>query len=290
MPDYSPAMKILVLGAGRIGSAFAFHLSTAGHDVCLLARGERLATLRRDGAVIAVDGRRAPVAVTETLDPAAAFDLLLVTVMAHQVEALLPAVAASAARTVLFMFNTFETTARWREAVGAGRFAFGFPNMVAFLEDGRLRNVVDGPGMVTTLTDAAWARVFADAGLPTEVEHDIDGFLRSHAAFVVPMMVSAQWTWRRPAPLAWAEARLLARAMREGLRLVESLGHRLEPRPVGWLARWPVSWLAALLWLAGRTRAVKDLGEFGPDEVRSLIDAMVAAAPARTPALRAIRP
>jgi 2-dehydropantoate 2-reductase len=36
------------------------------------------------------------------------------------------------------MFNTFKGTEPYSSMVGAGRFAFGFPNMPAFLRDQRL--------------------------------------------------------------------------------------------------------------------------------------------------------
>lgn len=283
-------MNILVIGPGRIGSAFAFHLSLAGHDVSVLARGARLETLRRVGAIVATDGRRASIRVLETFDPATPYDLVLVTVLARQVDALLPSLAASTAKSVLFMFNTFDTTRRWREAVGAERFAFGFPNMIAFLEDDKLRNVVNGPGMVTTLTSPRWAAVFKQAGLPTELESDIDGWLRSHVAFVVPLMVAAQWTWQRRESLSWAEARRLARALREGMALVRSLGHAIQPRYVAFLAGLPAPMLTGLLWAFGRTAAIRDMGAFGPAEVRSLIDSMAAAGPQLTSAIRSIRP
>jgi len=36
-------MKIFVYGAGPLGSLFAARLHEAGHEACLLARGQRLA-------------------------------------------------------------------------------------------------------------------------------------------------------------------------------------------------------------------------------------------------------
>jgi 2-dehydropantoate 2-reductase len=36
-------MRILILGAGVIGSVYAGHLRDAGHEVTLMARGRRLA-------------------------------------------------------------------------------------------------------------------------------------------------------------------------------------------------------------------------------------------------------
>ena len=65
------------------------------------------------------------------------FDLVLVTVLAHQVAPLLPRLVESRGRTVMFMFNTFEPLGRLRDAVGAARFAFGFPAILAGLEGAR---------------------------------------------------------------------------------------------------------------------------------------------------------
>ena len=45
-------MKILILGAGVLGSLYAGRLAAAGQDVALLARGTRLQQLRRDGLVL----------------------------------------------------------------------------------------------------------------------------------------------------------------------------------------------------------------------------------------------
>jgi 2-dehydropantoate 2-reductase len=283
-------MKIAVVGAGRIGSAFAFRLTRAGHDVAVIARGARLEALRREGALVSISGEQAPVQVAAALDISTPYDLVLITVLSHQVDSLLPVLTASAGKTVMFMFNTFEKIDRWRGAIGAERFAFGFPNMIAFLVDGKLRSVVDGPGMVTTLTNASWAAVFKQAGFPTEVELDMNSFLRSHVAFAVPAMVAGLLTWQRGTELTWTEASRLTGALKEGLSLVQGLGHTLKPGFVSWLDRLPFFVLTPLMWATARTRAIKDLGEFGPVEVRMLIDAMAQAAPGKASKLLAIRP
>ncbi|MEI9947733.1 MAG: FAD-dependent oxidoreductase [Pseudomonadota bacterium] len=119
-------MNIAIVGAGRIGSAFAFRLARAGHDVTLVARGARLEALRREGAIVSVSGERAQVTVAEALDAAIPYDLVLVTVLAHQVDGLLDVLRASAGKTVMLMFNTFDSLERWRDAIGVDRFAVGF--------------------------------------------------------------------------------------------------------------------------------------------------------------------
>jgi 2-dehydropantoate 2-reductase len=283
-------MKIVVFGAGRIGSTLAFCLAGAGHELSVVARGERLAALRREGAIVAVDGRRAPVAALPELDPALTCDLLIVTLAEHQLAPVLPDIAASQAKTILFMFNTFKGTEPYSSMVGAGRFAFGFPNMTAFLTNQRLRFRVDGPGMMTTLSSPELVALFKDAGMPGECEPDMDAFLRSHVALAVPLFVAGLLTWQRKHDLTWAEARQLNGALAEGFELVRSLGHPLKPGNVAWLARMPSLARTGLLWAFSRSRLVKDVGEFGPLETRHLIDDMVATAPDRTRRLRALRP
>ena len=290
MCTYATTMNILLIGPGRIGSTFAFHLALAGHTVNVLARGHRLEELRRDPAIVAVDGRRAPVAVLNAIDQTVPYDLVLVTILSHHVDVLIPELAASRAKTILFMFNTFDKTDKWRDALGAERLIHGFPNMQAFFESGKLRSVIDGPGMVTTVSSAKWADVIQQAGMPTEVEADMDSFLRTHVAFAVPLMIAGQWTWKRGSELSWPEARRLTAAMLEALALVRSLGQTVKPAVVAFLAKLPFPMLTSVVWLFSRTSSVKKLGEFGPAEVRGLIDAMVAAGPGQTAKVLAIRP
>ncbi|WP_437570487.1 ketopantoate reductase family protein [Sorangium sp. So ce542] len=283
-------MKIAIVGAGRIGSTFAFQLARAGHEVTVVARGARLAQLRRDEAIVTAAGERAAVGVSAALDEAAAWDLVLVTVLAHQVDEVLPALSASAARTVMFMFNTFEPLGRLRDAVGAARCAFGFPAILAALDDGKLTSTIVTRGMVTPVTHAAWAKVFTDAGIPAVVEPDMESWLRTHAALVAPVMVAVVTAHARKAGVSWAEATDVARALEEGLRVVRELGNTLTPAPIAALSRLPTPAAAALVWTLSRVEAIRKTGATGPAEPRALIDAIAAAAPGRTPALLAIRP
>ena len=99
-------MKVLVYGAGVTGSLFSARLCEAGHDVALLARGERLTALREHGLRLAEgDGpaiRQVPVPVVER--PAGRYDLIAVLVRAHQVDAVLESIAGLDG-DVLFLLN-----------------------------------------------------------------------------------------------------------------------------------------------------------------------------------------
>jgi 2-dehydropantoate 2-reductase len=132
MPS-SSSLRIAVLGAGRIGSALAFQLARIGtHNVTVVARpgSARLEQLSRDKGVVNIQGERADVHVAESLDEEVPFDLVIVTVLTHQVGVVLPSPRRSAARCVLFMFNEFKPE-RLRDAVGPERASFGFPFLQA---------------------------------------------------------------------------------------------------------------------------------------------------------------
>jgi 2-dehydropantoate 2-reductase len=283
-------MVVGILGAGQIGSTLAFYLARAGHEVTVIARGARLAELQRDGGIVTVSGERAPIRVAEALDPTTPWDVVLVPVRAHQVDSVLPALQASAAKTVLFMFNTMEPLERLRLAVGPSRFAFAFPMMTAAIVDGRLDCQVNLPGQPTTVSDARWAQFFEDAGLHAEVAPDMEAWLRSHAAFMAPVMAVAGVAYTRRAGVTWAEARAHAAAMGEAFAVVRHLGHRVTPAPIAVLGRLPTFLTTALLWLATRAAPIRQMGSAGPGEVRALVDGFSTLAPGRTPALLAIRP
>ncbi len=283
-------MRIAILGLGPIGSTFALHLAKAGHDVTGIARNQRLARVQADGGVVSVSGERAALKVEGALDTSQAYDLVLVTVLAHQVDAVLPSLKASAAKQVMFMFNTFESLARLRDAVGAERFAFGFPAIMATLPDGRLKSAIVTVGQVTLSTDAAWAKTFSEAGIKTEQHADIESWLRTHAVLISGLMSVATRAFEKKAGASWSEATATARAVREGFSLVRSLGNQVTPVAMNALDCMPTSMLATVLWGASRSKMVNHIGAIGPAEPRALIDMMVALKPEQTTLLRAIRP
>jgi 2-dehydropantoate 2-reductase len=280
-------MHIAILGTGAIGSALAFQLSKAGHRVTTIARGKRLEQLRRAGAVVLRSGARAEVEVLERLDRAVPYDLVVVTVLAPQVPAILEDVRQSAARQVMFMFNTFESLEPLKAAVGAGRFRCGFPmGIFGYLVDGELQFQV---GAGTTMDDPAWAEVFTAAGVPTVTSDDMQGWLRAHAAMVIPLMSIGVKVLARSAGISWAEARLAAAAFDEGFQAVRALGHRITPALVNVLALLPRFVTVPMFWALSRSRMLRELGKLGDHEPKMLID-QIARAWKPTPALKAIRP
>ena len=80
-------MKIVILGAGALGTVLGAHLARAGEDVTLLARGQRAAYLQEHGATITglVDFT-VPVRVVTDPQRVHDADVLLVTVKTYDMD------------------------------------------------------------------------------------------------------------------------------------------------------------------------------------------------------------
>src|SRR5215510_12845125 len=92
-PEEYVAMKIVILGAGALGTILGAHLARAGEDVALIARGQRAAYLQAHGATITglVDFT-VPVTVVTNPQQVQEADVLIVTVKTYDMDAALASV------------------------------------------------------------------------------------------------------------------------------------------------------------------------------------------------------
>jgi 2-dehydropantoate 2-reductase len=133
-------VRVLVLGAGVIGSVYASGLSGAGNDVVLLARGRRLADLRVDSLVVdyAESGIRSvsTASVVGELVPGDRFDLVLVPVRSEQLLSTLEVLTAmDDGSPVLFFGNTAGHRVELTAALG-DRALFVVPTAFALYRNG----------------------------------------------------------------------------------------------------------------------------------------------------------
>lgn len=274
-------LRIAVLGGGNIGSAFAYQLAAVGrHDVTVVARpgSTRLAQLQRDRAIVMLDGARAAVSVHDRLDAATRYDLVIVTVPVHQVDALMPALQRSAAARILFMFNQFDPQ-RLRDQAGAGRCDFGMPFLQASLDaDGRLKAVIGAGGQKSKLSHQRWVDVFNAAGLPAVLEPQMLRWLRCHVPLCIAFESISYTAAQRDGGATWAEASAVARGMRESYALIEGLGERLYPPGKARLVAMPAGVVALMLWSISRIGSFRTLLAQGVNECRALVDILVASA------------
>ena len=298
MTASSSPLRIAVLGAGKIGSAFAFQLArVGGHDVTVIARPDsiRLQQLNRDGAIVDVKGGRASVRVSSALDEQAPYDLVIVTLLAHQTDTLLPALTRSAAKSIQFMFNTFHPE-RLQEAIGDERCCLGMPFVQATLDDdGRLKATIGAGGQKTIMSQQRWVDVFNAAGLPAALEPDMPLWLRCHAPMCVAFESVSVAGERRGGGASWKEALILARGVHAGFKLITRLGYSVYPKAKQRISGRPIPALAAMLWSMSRVRPFRELLATGEAECCALVDSMAAAAslaklPRAVSDIRAMKP
>lgn len=275
-------LQIAILGSGKIGSTFAFQLADVGHhDITVIARpgSARLAQLKRDGGIVDASGRRADVRVSDALNEEVAYDLVIVTLLDHQVDPILPGLQRSAAKSIQFMFNTFYPE-RWADAIRTDRCAFGMPFVQAMLDgDGKLKSTIGAGGRKTIMSEQRWVDLFNDAGLPAAREPDMPLWLRCHVPMCVAFESVAAAGERRGGGATWEEAMMLARGVQAGFGLIKGLGYPIYPASKRKLDHRPAFLLAAMLWSLSRVRAFREVLATGKAEAGFLVDDMVRAVP-----------
>ncbi len=239
-------MKILVFGAGVLGSLFAARLQETGHDVTLLARGQRLADLREHGIILEDDATSVrtttQVKVIERLDPEATFDWVIVVVRKNQIPSVLPSLAANHhTPNVLFMLNNAAGPQMLANAIGAERVVLSFPLAGGGREGAVIHYTFarskmsclplgDLSGQVTPRLQKIGA-AFDAAGFPVTFISNMDAWLKTHVAVVSPIANALYLAGGDNYRLARTRDGivLMVRAVREGFRVLRALGIPVTP-------------------------------------------------------------
>jgi 2-dehydropantoate 2-reductase len=309
--------RILVYGAGPLGSLFAARLQEGGNDVSILARGQRLADLREHGIVLVdVQTRQRTVTrvdVVEALASDDGYDLVLVIMRKNHALEILPVLAANQ-RTpnVLFLMNNAAGPGELVQALGRERVLIGFPNAAGYREGHAvhcLSGTEDDPafvpfgevdGRITPRTQQV-ARILESApGFGAEVRTDMDTWLKYHVALLMPSLAPALYAARTD-NYRLARTRdlvvLTVRAIREGFRVLRALGLPVTPskyRLVEWVPE-PVLVLMLQRLLVHEMMEVAMVkhANAARDEVQHLADeflALARATPVPTPAIDHLYP
>jgi 2-dehydropantoate 2-reductase len=296
--NHSSSLRIAVIGVGGIGSTFAFQLKRQGHhQVTAIARpgSVRLQQLKRDGGVVNIQGELATLLVTDSLDENIPYDLVLVTLQAHQVDAVLPGLQRSAAKWIQFMFNDFEPE-RLQDAIGMTRCSFGMPFVQGFIDkNGRLNAKIGAGGQKTKMNHQACVDTFNAAGLPAVFETEMLLWLRCHVPLGAAFESVCVAGMKRGGGASWKESMAIARGMQESFTMIEHLGFRLYPPGKARLHACP-AWVAAcMLWGLSRVTSFRELLATGVNECCALVDVLIANAdrvrpPVSIDRIRAMRP
>jgi 2-dehydropantoate 2-reductase len=284
-------MRVLIVGAGVIGSVYAGKLLEAGHEVVLLARGRRHSDLQAHGLILEdiESGRRTEVAVPSLSEPVAGdrYDLVMVPVRSEQLAGTFPILLGMTGDSdVLFFGNTLGRQAELVATIG-GRALFGFP-AAGGVRDGPVVRYVLIRQQKTMLGEASGTttprvhrlkEVLDAAAFPTRISASIDAWMLGHAAFVVPIGFALYRVGTDAARLATDPdtMRLMVWATRETFRVLVATGNAEIPAnlrmlylhlPTAFIVRY---WRRVLagprgeLWFAAHSRAA-------PEEMHVLAD------------------
>jgi 2-dehydropantoate 2-reductase len=119
-------MKIVILGAGALGTVLGAHLARAGEDVTLIARGQRAAYLQAHGATLTglVDCT-VPITVVTNPQQIHEADVLIVTVKTYDMAPALKSIQHLQVESVLSLQNgvlkneQLAQTFGWEKVLGA---------------------------------------------------------------------------------------------------------------------------------------------------------------------------
>ena len=280
-------MRILIYGAGVIGSLYAALFAESGIEATVYARGRRLESLRRDGLRYEEGGtiRTADVRVLDTLRKDDIYDFIFLTVRENQLHEALTQLRENQSPHIVTMVNSLEDYSRWEQLCGVGRIIPAFPGAGGGFESGVLHAALT-PRLIQPTTFGILASeqepqakqlkaLFRHAKIPYQQVKDMHAWQLCHLAMVVPI-ADAYYETDAPANVGADRAVMAhtAQALRKNFRALARNGIPLSPAKMQMFRFLPLSVMGLALKITFQSRfgdvfmyrhAMK-----APDEMRQL--------------------
>lgn len=265
--------RILIFGAGVIGSIYAIKFIEAGLDVTMLARSNRFHTLKENGLKYSEKGavKTIKVNVIDELENDDVYDFIFVTVRYDRSESALLALKDNQSKNIVTMISNPIGFSSWLDIVG-DRLVPAFPGVGGQIKDGilyarfppkLLAATMFGEinGVVTERIETL-ARLLKIAKLPYAINKDMSAYLITHAVTDIAMLSFLKIDNKIIDPKT-ARTRKTAHkityTLKANLRAVQKAGVTIDPSKLKILLRCP-DWILDfffMIWL--RTNMVKDM-------------------------------
>lgn len=253
-------MRILIYGAGVIGSTYAVYLSRSGCEVTVLARGHRLEALCQKGLLYR-NGKavlKAEVRIMERLPSDDRYDYIFLIVRAGQVRHALEQLKDNISPTIVTMVNSLEDYSEWEDICGKGRILPAFPGAGGSIRDGILDAGLT-PRLIQPTTFAeidgsrtkridTLKRILTRAGIPCQIVPDMHAWQICHLAMVVPL-ADAYYMVADPKAVHRDKAvmRKTAQTLYDNFAQLKSRGDAISPPKLNLFRLCPVGLMVRIL-------------------------------------------
>jgi 2-dehydropantoate 2-reductase len=272
-------MKMLIVGAGVIGTVYGAHLAAAGNTVSVLSHGPRTDEVATGGlsARDVLSGQRAHVEAAVVPDASGEYDIALVAVRRDQLASACAGLAALAGKPAVVFFGNNPAG---RSAITGdlpGDVYLGFPGVGGLMAGGtadyvRIRQQPTALQQSSDPRLAALETALAGCGFAVRRVTEMDGWLAYHAAFVACIAAALYRCGTDPARLAADRATLtlMCQAITEAFAALHT--PLLRPVAVRYWARTMRSPTGELCFAAHSRHAEAEMRTLGDDVAARITD------------------
>ncbi|MEK4474919.1 2-dehydropantoate 2-reductase N-terminal domain-containing protein [Paenibacillus sp. FSL R7-0048] len=265
--------RILIFGAGVIGSMYAIKLIEAGYDVSLFAHSNRYTSLRENGLQYIEKGtvRSIQVNVMDTLENDDVYDFIFVTVRYDRSESALLALKDNQSKNIVTMISNSIGFSSWLDIVG-DRLLPAFPGFGGQIKDGVLHarflpkyiaatafGEING---VATERIENLAKLFKTAKLPYVIKKDMQAYLITHSVSDIAMLSflhSENKIIDKKTARTRKTARKITVTLKAYLREIQKAGVLIDPPILKMVLKFPNLFLDIFFMTWLRTKMVRDM-------------------------------
>lgn len=270
--------RILIIGAGVIGSLYGYKLAVAGNDITFLAKGDRINHLRLNGLNLQRKNKGNKteslpnVKVIDHLVPNDIYDYIFIALRCDNLPSIYSALASNLSPCFVFMANNPYGSEEYKKHLPLNKVIIAFPGTTGDIKDGIVHyTIVNSLLQPTTIGGAtnnqkekvkSIATILKKAGFPTSICKNMDAWLLTHAAMICPLTNAIYFVQGTCTKAAKSKLTMLytAQALKEAFRFLQkSKQYQVVPSKLKIFVFTPTYILQFILSIAYRTRMVRNM-------------------------------